>query len=52
MDKLVAKRWLLRLTAREVARRIGVSPSALCKWERGQKKPTDAHMRAWKRALK
>lgn len=39
-------------SARDVAKAIGVSPSMLCKWERGQKVPTAERLRAWRRALR
>lgn len=40
------------IPARTVAARIGVSPSMLCKWERGVKEPTGERLKAWRKALR
>lgn len=37
---------------RELARKLGVDPSALYRWEHGTWTPTPEHAKAWKRALK
>jgi len=38
-DRLVQGRTALGLTQKEAARRIGVDPSTLAHWERGEREP-------------
>jgi transcriptional regulator with XRE-family HTH domain len=39
-SRLVQCRTILGLTQKEAAHRIGVDPSTLAKWERGEREPT------------
>ena len=41
-DRLVMSRTALGLSQKESARRIGVDPSTLARWERGERVPTGA----------
>jgi site-specific DNA recombinase len=41
-DRLVQGRSAMGLTQKEAARRIGVDPSTLARWERGEREPTGA----------
>jgi transcriptional regulator with XRE-family HTH domain len=41
-DRLVQGRTALGLTQREAAQHIGVDPSTLARWERGEREPTGA----------
>jgi transcriptional regulator with XRE-family HTH domain len=41
-DRLVQCRTVLGLTQKESAKRIGVDPSTLARWERGEREPTGA----------
>ncbi len=38
-EKIVYYRWLKGMTQKELARQIGVDPTTLARWERGEKKP-------------
>jgi transcriptional regulator with XRE-family HTH domain len=39
-DRLVHGRTMMGLTQKKAARRIGVDPSTLARWERGEREPT------------
>lgn len=39
-EELVRRRTILGLSQKEAAKRIGVDPSTLAKWERGEREPT------------
>jgi len=49
--QLVALREALGMSQREVARRAGVSPDSLSKWERGYYQPDDVNAAKWASAL-
>jgi len=49
--QLVELRATLGMSQRDVARRAGVSPDALSKWERGYYRPDDASIGKWAGAL-
>ncbi len=45
------RRRALGLSAREVARKIGVGEDSIFRWERGDGKPSAKNNRAWERIL-
>ena len=49
--QLVELRVTLGMSQRDVARRAGVTPDALSKWERSHYAPTDANLAKWASAL-
>jgi transcriptional regulator with XRE-family HTH domain len=49
--QLVELRVTLGMSQRDVARRAGVTPDALSKWERGYYRPDDANLAKWASAL-
>lgn len=46
------RRLKLGIGLRELARKLGVAPSTLLRWESGEKQPTEKHAKAWERALR
>ena len=50
-ERLVRQRTALGLTQKESAQRLGVDPSTLAKWERGEREPAAAHLVRVKRFL-
>ena len=44
-------RLLARLKLSDVAKRVGVSPSCISLWERGERLPRVTHMRVWIRCV-
>lgn len=52
MQHLALKRRRKLLTAREVARALGIHYTLLSKWERGHRKPSAEQLRRWRKALR
>ena len=50
-EKLVRQRTSLGLSQKESAERLGVDPSTLAKWERGEREPTGVFVARVKRFL-
>ena len=42
-EKIVYYRWLKGMTQKELAKKIGVDPTTLARWERKEKKPHDKY---------
>jgi len=51
VQTLTNKRAELKLSLRAVAKRIGVSHTAVLNWENGWSDPTLVHLQAWARAV-
>ena len=51
-DRLRLLRLKRRIPAKALAKLLGVTPAALCRWETGTRRPTEEHLQAWKRALR
>lgn len=51
VDLLVERREELGLSRRELARRIGTSPSTVHYWETGERNPTLYSLRSWTKVL-
>lgn len=50
-DVLRLERLRRRIKQGDLAAQLGVTQSALCGWERGDKRPVDEHLRSWAKAL-
>jgi predicted transcriptional regulator len=50
-ERLVRQRTSLGLSQKEAAKRLGVDPSTLAKWERGERKPAGLFLGRVKRFL-
>ena len=50
-EQLVRQRTSMGMSQKEAARQIGVDPSTLAKWERGERGPTGAFLPRVKRFL-
>jgi transcriptional regulator with XRE-family HTH domain len=42
-EKIVYYRWLKGMTQKELAGQLGVDPTTLAKWERGEREPRGAY---------
>jgi len=50
-ERLVRYRWLRGWTQKAMAKRIGVDPSTLARWERGKREPSGDFLRRVKHVL-
>lgn len=48
---MTAHRKIAGLSQAAVARRIGITPAALCRWEHADRTPTIDHLLAWAAAV-
>ena len=51
-EKIVYYRWLSGMTQKDLARKIGVDPTTLAKWERNEKQPQNTILKILKAELK
>ncbi len=51
-ERLVRYRWLRGWTQKEMAKRLGVDPTTLARWERGEREPAENYHERVRRLLK